>query len=111
MSIVDRSASDRSAVAAERCANDVGCVGRASLGSMSTATSQDPAVIEEGSSCAGDLRRRRLLRIFRVQRRAWFFTVNKPFEPKADRRRLGNDGKAVAEDGRESRARLDILSI
>jgi hypothetical protein len=30
---------------------------------------------------------------------AWFFTVNKPFEPTDDRRRLRNDGKALAEDG------------
>jgi hypothetical protein len=31
-----------------------------------------------------------------VQRRAWLFTVNKPFESTDDRKRLRNDGKAKA---------------
>jgi hypothetical protein len=43
-----------------------------------------------------------VFRTFQVQRRAWFFTVKKPFEPTNDRRRLRNDGKAMVEDGGET---------
>jgi len=58
--------------------------------------------VEGGSSHAKGFRRCRLFSIFKVQRRTWFFTVNKPFEPADDRVRLKNDGKAMAEDGGET---------
>ena len=46
--------------------------------------------------------RRGLFRIFRVQRRAWFFTSKKPSERADDQRRRRNDGKAIADDDGET---------